>query len=401
VELAAEIGLADDLVAPATTAASIWSRGRMRRLPSGQVMGVPADLGSLAESGLLTTAELARATCDRWLPRTPVEGDLAVGRYVRSRLGHAVVDRLVEPLLGGVYAGRADELSFDMTVPQLFAAARGERSLLQAAAQVRAASTGDGQVFASLPGGLARLADRLVAALRDRGVQVRTGETVRGLQRRGDGWTLVVGETRQARAVAADAVVLALPARPAARLLAEVVPAAAAELAAVGYASMAIVTLAYPHLAFPRVPRGSGFLVPAVDRRLVKAATFSSSKWGWYAGTTPGLVLVRLSIGRHGDEAELQRDDAELVAGAAADLAAATGVTGPAWDSRVTRWGGALPQYAVGHRAMVARVRAAVAGHPGLAVCGAAYDGVGIPACIGSARAAAVQVGRSRKRPRP
>ena len=127
----------------------------------------------------------------------------------------------------------------------------------------------------------------------------------------------------------------------------------------------------------------------------MKAVTFSTVKWPHLAGAAPGaepLEIVRCSVGRIGEEALLQRADEDLAALAAAELAAATGVRGTPVAHRVSRWGGALPQYTVGHLDRVARIRAAVAAQPGLAVCGAAYDGVGIPACVATARAAAVQV---------
>jgi oxygen-dependent protoporphyrinogen oxidase len=155
---------------------------------------------------------------------------------------------------------------------------------------------------------------------------------------------------------------------------------------------MALVALAFPVTAFRSPPQGSGFLVPPADGRVIKAATYSSTKWGWYADIAPGLVVVRLSVGRIDEEADLQRDDAELVEVALADLTDAVGVTDPPIDARVSRWGGGLPQYAVGHVGRVHRVRDAVAAHPGLAVCGATYDGVGIPACVASAERAAGEV---------
>jgi oxygen-dependent protoporphyrinogen oxidase len=189
-------------------------------------------------------------------------------------------------------------------------------------------------------------------------------------------------------------VVLALPARPAGRLLAGVEGAADAQaaLAAIPYASMAVVTLAYPAGAFPVPLTGSGYLVPAVDGHPVKAVTYSSLKWPHLGSADPATIVVRCSIGRIGEEGLLQRDDDELAALAAADLAEATGVRGRPASHRVTRWGGALPQYTVGHLGRVERIRAAVARQPGLAVCGAAYDGIGIPACIGTARTAAGQI---------
>ncbi|MGH3341964.1 MAG: protoporphyrinogen/coproporphyrinogen oxidase, partial [Carbonactinosporaceae bacterium] len=232
------------------------------------------------------------------------------------------------------------------------------------------------------------------------GAQVRCGATVRELRRSETGWQLTLGSARAPETFAADAVVLAVPARPAARLLRREVPAAALELGGIDYASVAIVTLAYPRARFPSVAGCSGFLVPPVEGRaggyVVKAASYLSEKWAWLAERDPETVFVRLSVGRYGEERDLQRDDSELISLAGADLARVTGVTAGPVASRVTRWGGALPQYAVGHRERVARIRTAVATVPGLAVCGAAYDGVGVPACIASAEAAAAQVLGSR-----
>jgi oxygen-dependent protoporphyrinogen oxidase len=355
-------------------------------------MGVPSDLRSLAASGLLTGRELSRVPVDSWLPRTRTGDDVSVGRYVAARMGRAVVDRLVEPLLGGVYAGRADDLSLDATLPQLAPYARRERSLLAAARASRAAADAgsqDGAVFGAPRGGVGRLP---AAVARLSGATVRTGATVRELGRTPDGWRLVVGPTRSPEEVLADAVVLAVPAAPTARLLRPHAAAAASELTQIRYSSMAVVALAFPATAFPAVPAGSGFLVPPVDGRSVKAVTFSSTKWGWYAGAAPGLVVVRASVGRMGEEAVLQRDDADLVDLVLADLTDALGVTDPPLDARVTRWGGGLPQYTVGHRGRVERIRAAVAELPGLAVAGAAYDGVGVPACVASGAQAALEV---------
>lgn len=396
-DLIKDVGLSDQVAYPMTTAAGIWSRGRLHQLPTAQVMGVPAELGPLAGTGLLSRGGLARVPLDRVLPRTRLDTDVPVGRFVAARLGREVVDRLVEPLLGGVYAGRADELSFAATMPELAAAAGRHRSLLTAARRVRAAGMAPaptlGPVFAGLPGGVGRLPAAVAAGS---GATVRTGATVRELRRTPGGWRLLVDQTtRPATAdrqwFDADAVVLALPAGPAGRLLGPDVPAAAAELVGIDYASVAIVTLAYPRAAMPRLA-GSGFLVPAVERRAAKGVTFSSAKWGWVAAAEPGTVLVRVSIGRYGEEQDLQRDDAELGRLAATELSALIGVRTAPLDTLVSRWGGALPQYRVGHRQRVARIRASVAAHPGLAVCGAAYDGVGVAACVGSARSAAAGV---------
>jgi oxygen-dependent protoporphyrinogen oxidase len=392
VVLARAAGLGPDLEDAATTSASVWTRGSMHPLPGGTVLGVPSDLRSLASSGLLTGRELSRVPVDSWLPRTRTGEDVAVGRYVAARMGRAVVDRLVEPLLGGVYAGRADALALEATLPQPAPHARRERSLLAAARASRAAAdagTQDGAVFGAPRGGVGRLP---AAVARLSGASVRTGATVRELARTPDGWRLVVGPTRSPEELFADAVVLAVPAAPTARLLRPHAAAAASELTQIRYSSMAVVALAFPVTAFPSLPTGSGFLVPPVDGRSVKAVTFSSTKWGWYAGAAPGLVVVRASVGRLGEEAVLQRDDADLVDLVLADLTDALGVTDPPMDARVTRWGGGLPQYTVGHRGRVERIRAAVAELPGLAVAGAAYDGVGVPACVASGEQAALEV---------
>jgi protoporphyrinogen/coproporphyrinogen III oxidase len=432
--LIADLGLSDELRRPGTTSAGIWTRGEVRPLPRKQVMGVPADFDELAATGLLSAAGLARAREDAELPASPAleagAGDASVTAAVGGRLGRELVDRLVEPLLGGVYAGRCEDLSFQATLPALAAVAPGFRSLRAAAASLlppapapapappaRApspAAPAPPPVFTTLADGLGSLPDRLAAAS---GALVRTSATVRELTRLDRGWRLTVGSAHAPQWLDADAVILALPARPAGRLLARLngAGAAAAALGEIDYASMAIVTLAYPDTAFPAAPAGSGFLVPAVDGHAVKAVTFSSVKWphlrrasddpgsagrpagpgaGGGAGGSggAGLQLVRCSVGRFGDEAVLQRDDRDLADLAAADLAAATGARGRPADTRVTRWGGGLPQYSVGHLDRVARIRAGVAAQPGLAVCGAAYDGVGIPACIASARLAVTQV---------
>jgi oxygen-dependent protoporphyrinogen oxidase len=393
-------GLAGELAAPATTAARIWSRNRMRPLPRRQVMGVPADLDDLARCRLLSAEGMARAREDLCLPATSRGDDVDVASYVGARFGREVVDRLVDPLLGGVYAGRSDELSFEATLPGLAAESRRQPSLAEAAGALMppsppspdgASAAAEATVFTTLAGGLGTLPAAVAAAS---GAELRTGAMVRELARTPGGWRLTVGSAHAPACLDTDAVVLAVPAQPAARLLAGLAGAADARaaLAGIAYASMAVVTLAYPASCFPRPLEGSGYLVPAVDGHPVKAVTYSTVKWPHLRAADPAMVVVRCSVGRIGVEQLLQRDDADLAALAAADLAAATGARGEPAGARVTRWGGALPQYTVGHLGRVARIRAAVGREPGLAVCGAAYDWIGIPACIATAQTAATQV---------
>jgi oxygen-dependent protoporphyrinogen oxidase len=177
----------------------------------------------------------------------------------------------------------------------------------------------------------------------------------------------------------ADAVVVAVPAGKAAALLRDVVPSAAAELDGIEMASMAIVTLALPQA---QLPPGSGLLVGSGEGYAVKAVTLSSQKW---PGTPPDRVLLRASVGRAGQTRDLQREDDELVELVRRELVDLIGLDATPIDSLVTRWGGGLPQYGVGHVERIQRIRTAVATVPGLAVCGATYDGLGIPACIASA----------------
>jgi oxygen-dependent protoporphyrinogen oxidase len=394
VGLARAAGLGDHLVHPAVSGASLWSRGALRPLPSGQLMGIPGDLRALAASGALSLPGLARIPLDHLLPRTAVHGDVSLGSYVAARLGCEVVDRLVEPLLGGVYAGHAAELSLDATLPQLSGAVRVERSLLRAVGQAlgRTPVTARQPVFAGLRGGVGSLPAAVAAAS---GATVRTGSMVRELRRSPGGWRLVVGPARAPEQLFADAVILAVPAGPASRLLQAVAAEAAAELAAIEYASVALVTFAVPSEQLAAKMPGTGFLVPPVDGRVIKAATFSSRKWAWQgeaSAAAGGLDVLRVSVGRHREVAELRRDDDDLAAVALAELSLALRADLDPVDHVVTRWGGAFPQYAVGHLDRVARIRRSVAEQPALAVCGAAYEGVGIPACIASAQAAADRV---------
>lgn len=389
VELARAVGLGDDVVHPVTTTAALWTRGALRPLPTGTVLGVPGDLRALAASRVLRPHELVRVPADVLQPASPVRRDVAVGRFVAARMGRAVVDRLVEPLLGGVYAGAADELSLQAVAPTLAGALRREGHLLAAARAARGAGS-DGPVFAGITGGVGRLPAAVAAASQAR---VRTGATVRELARTAQAWRLVVGSAAAPEAVEADGVVLAVPAPAAARLLAGVAPAAAADLGQVEYASVAVVSLAWPTACFPSAPpRGSGFLVPSIERRTVKAVTWSSAKWAW-TGSVAGddMLVLRASVGRHREEADLQRPDADLIKAVVGDLRTATGARGGPVDAVVTRWGGALPQYAVGHLDRVDRIRRGVAALPRLAVCGAAYDGIGVAACLAGAAGAARQ----------
>ncbi|MEV4231193.1 protoporphyrinogen oxidase [Streptomyces bobili] len=391
VALAREVGLAGRLRQPATATASIWTRGALRPMPKGHVMGVPGTAAALA--GVLSDQGLARIARDADLPRTEIGEDVAVGEFVAARLGREVVDRLVEPLLGGVYAGDAYRLSMRSAVPQLFQAACTHRSLTEAVRDIQAKAAANqqtGPVFMGIEGGVGSLPPAVAASVEARGGEIRTRACVSALRREpAGGWHVTVGD----RSLHADGVIVAAPAPVAAALLAVASPEAAAELRTVEYASMALITLAYRRSGTAALPDGSGFLVPPVDGRTIKASTFASQKWDWIADQDPEVAVLRTSVGRHGETAILERSDAELVDVSRQDLKAATGLDATPLETGVTRWTDGLPQYPVGHHARVARIREHVGKLPGLAVCGAPYDGVGIPACIASAYAAVDQIG--------
>lgn len=393
VDLAVATGL--PLTHPTAATSRVWTRGALRPLPR-TLMGAPLDLDQLEESGILSPEGVQRAR--RQLVPHP-DGDLSVGDLVAQRYGDEVVDRLVEPLLGGVYAGHAREISARAAVPQLVdLLTRPEVTV------PTGPSTAEAPVFAGIPGGMWQLPDAIAGELAaSEQVEVRTDAVVREVRRTPQGFTVVSDQLGITGTEEADDVVLATPAAPAARLLRELAPTAAAELSAIGYASSAVVTFAFP--ADPAVAAAvdigaSGFLVPPVDGRAVKAATFSFAKWEWVRAAGLGkldqregdLLVFRTSLGRYGEEQTLQVPDDDLVRASLADLAEATGLVATPVDAVVQRWGGGLPQYTVGHLDRVARIRAAVSQVRGLAVCGAAYDGVGIAACVASGHRAAAEL---------
>jgi oxygen-dependent protoporphyrinogen oxidase len=379
-DLAAAVGLAESFVSPATGQAWVWVGDRLRPLPAGTVRGVPSSLRSLAKTRVLSPGGLLRAAVEPWLPGAPVSAPTTVGEVVGRRLGTQVVDRLVEPLLGGVYAGRAADLDLDAAAPDLAALARSSKSLVRAA-RARRISTGPqalstDPVFRSVRGGLSTLVSALAEAA---GAEVLTRTRAATVERLSGAFRVTLAG---GRALIADGVVVAVPAAPAARLLELVAPAAATPLKGLAYASVALVGLAYPSAS---LPPGSGVLVP--PGRLVKAVTFYGQKWP-HTAVPDGLTLLRASVGRAGEPVAL--DDEELVAAVHAELAPLLRLAKRPVDAFVARWDDALPQYAVGHLSRVEEVEAALV--PGLAVAGAAYRGVGIAACVKSGVAAGGRV---------
>lgn len=390
VALAKELGLGDRLVHPTSMRPLVRAGGRTAGLPTGTLMGIPTAAeqvaGLLSEDGV--TAVAAEPTLPP--PRLP-DDDVALGALLRERFGDELVDRLVDPLLAGVYGGGADSLGLRAVLPAL--AERidaGAHSLTDAAAALLPPSS-DAPVFGTLPGGLGTLIDALRDAAR---ADVVPGAMVRELRRTDAGWALSITTDADTRTEDCDAVLLAVPAPAARKLLVSAgAERAATDLADVELASMAVVALALPEGT--TLPEASGILIGAGETWddgtpfTAKAFTFSSRKWAHLSG---GPVLVRGSAGRFGESDTLRATDDELIRRVRADLAELTGVTAEPIAATVQRWGGGLPQYGVGHPERVARVERDVAALGRIALAGATWHGVGIPACIATAGEAAHQL---------
>ncbi|HVK23714.1 MAG TPA: protoporphyrinogen oxidase [Actinokineospora sp.] len=385
--LVAEVGI--DVVHPTGARSTVRAGGESRNIPGGTFLGVPASAATVAD--LLSEDGLRRVEAEAGLPALRLEGaDVGLGRLIRSRFGDELPDRLIDPLLGGVYAGGVDSLGLRATLPQLATALDGGATSLTAAAATVVGKPSGGPVFSTVPSGLSTLVDRLA-----RDADVRLGAPVRLIERTASGWRLTLGAAAAAHAPAdpvieADAVVLAVPAAAARKLLDGVVAVAAEAYGRIETASVGVVALALP--PGTELPGASGVLIGATERRsdgkpfAVKAFTYSATKWAHLSG------VIRGSVGRFGDPGALRADDDEIVRLVRDDLAELTGITATPAETLVTRWGGGLPQYGVGHVDLVRRIEEAVAAEPGLAVAGASLHGVGVPACVGTGEAAARRV---------
>ena len=411
-ELARDLGLASALASPRARGVAIFTRGRLRPLPAGLRLGVPTDLAALWRSGVLPPAAVARVAADlvlpgRALPADPLRTAESGGSDptiadVLGRLGPDTLDVLIEPLLGGINAGDVRSLSFASAAPTLAESLAGKRSVLRALRTPPGPAPADGPVFHGITGGMERLVDALVDALGALGVELRCDSPVDALVRDGDGWKVRSGAGDER----VDGLVLAVPAFVAAGLLGPIDAALASECAAIPTASVVTVTAAYDAAAVPVMTSaalagamgarghaeadplpGNGVLVPRRSGALTTAFTFVSSKWPETAA--PGEVVIRASVGRFGDERPAQMDDPALARAVGAEAAAILGITAEAGAVLIQRWPRSFPQAIPGHRARQARIAAAARTLPAFALCGAAYRGIGIPACIRSGAEAA------------
>ncbi len=390
-ELCGKLGLADRVINTNASdkKAFVFSRGRLRELPEGMVVIVPSKLGPFVRSGLVSLPGLARMGLDLVLPAKRGGGDESLASFFIRRLGREAFERLVEPLMAGIYAGDATQMSLRATFPRFAEIERQHGSLIRGMlaarkpAAPRPSAGGPGRtMFVTLEGGLSELVDALVARIKSQGTTVLQGERVTELRPSGPapggkGYevTLQSGAT-----LPADAVVLATPAFVSAEVIRPISGAAAEALSRIPYASTTTVSLAYDEQAVGAAARGFGFVVPRVEQRHLLAATWTSRKWARRA--PPSQVLVRCYLGGVGREALLERDDASLVTLVREELAQLAGIGAPPTYTTVHRWWKAMPQYHVGHEDQLRLIDAALAAHPGLFVAGAAYRGIGIPDCV-------------------
>jgi len=383
VDLCRRLGIGDQLVAPSRAPAAIWIRGRLRPIPRSLALGVPTSVTGLAGSRILSWSGITRAAVEPLVPRHRVDGDRSVADLVIPRFGRQVFDRLVDPLLSGIYAGRTDRLSAESVLPQLAELARTNRSLLLGSRTLPKPRAG-APMFNSLSSGLGTLVAALEEAIRDT-AEVRAGVSATSVRMEANRAFLV--EVDGKAPFSADAVIIAAPAFTASKMLAASSPGLSAELGAIEYASVATVALVYPREAPARPMDTSGFLVPRTEGRLLVGSTWVTAKWPHL--DSGDRVVFRCAVGRAGDDRWQSLDDRRLADAVHAELAEAIGLRSPPSDSGVVRWPAAMPQYNVGHEARLRRVEEFLQELPGLFLAGAAYRGIGLPACVQQGRDAA------------
>jgi len=389
VGLCEELGIAGELVGrkPENARSYVRHGSELHQLPEGLTGMIPTDLDALAESTLLSRAGRERLAAEVDLPPEPPGADESIASFVTRRLGAEAYERLVEPLMTGIYGGDGAQLSLHATFPNLRALELEHDSVIRGLGAESAASASSYAPFVTLASGMQTLAVRLARRLRR--TRVLTGRVALGVRGGDLGYEVELDEGERLHA---DGVVVAVPGFRAAELLADLDLELAAVHAEIPYASSAVVTLAYREGDVVHSLDGYGYVVPRAEGSDVLACSWSSSKW---EGRAPGSsVLIRVYAGRFGErDVTLDADD-ELVELARNELRVLEIEAEPSL-SRVQRWPRGMPQYVLGHPERLERIDAALAGHPGLALAGAAYRGVGIPDCIHSGEEAARSLAES------
>jgi len=392
IELCRRLGLADRVIGTNRDRRKtyVYSRGRLEELPEGLALGVPTKLGPFLRSGLLSWRGKLRLGAELLIPRRSARGDESLGAFFRRRLGEEALERIIEPLMTGIYAGDADSLSIQATFPRFPEMERQAGSIVRALLGSWRRHRGEGpsgSPFVTLQGGLSEMVQALTARLGR--LSVLAGYRVRAVRVSGPprGYEVVI---EGAAPLAADALVLATPAYDAASLIEPLDAELGALLRGIPYVSTATISLGFPRKDFSHRLHGYGFVVPRIEGRALLAVTWTSSKWSHRAPDE--AVLLRAYVGGAGRETLLERDDDGLVSLVRAELRDMMGVTEAPVLAKVYRWPRAMPQYLVGHLERLAAIDERLARWPGLFLTGAGYRGVGIPDCIGDGLATAERV---------
>lgn len=395
VDLCKELGIGDQLVSPSSLNPLLLSDDRLHPFPSPSVFGVPTSARELFKSSAISTGgalramadffpRLRRGTTSAWRPsQDQPTTDVSVAHATKA-LGAEVSEKFIESLIGGINAGRIENLSALSTAPQIAALSRGRRGLIASARSTHEQVSDDGPVFLAPSFGMSTLTNSLVSRLVGMGVQLRNNLTVQSAASEGVGWILTTQAPGQQRSNETfDAIVFATPAYVTAGIVDGVDSGIARKLDKIEYASVAIVRLAYKRKHISHDLQASGYLSVPNQRHLFTAASFSSSKWEHLAKNN--TVILRLSAGRIDDDRAMRMSDARLITEATKELAFNIGASNAPLEADVIRWPGSFPQYAVGHGQMMDEIENAASKHRGLFIIGAATYGLGIASCVASA----------------
>lgn len=400
VELVRRLGLADQLINTNEEhrRTFVYSQGGLRELPEGMVVIRPGNVGPFLRSGLLSWPGLARMGLEYILPPKGDRDDESLAGFFRRRFGKEATARLIEPLMAGIYAGDAEQMSLKATFPRFLELEQQQGSVIRGLvtagreAASRPRQAGALSLFVTLKNGLVELVDALVDRLTGNGATLVSGCSAESIQVRSNQpgrWVFDV-RVNDGTVRTADAVILATPAFAAAQLVRPLSPSAAALMDHIPYASTATISLLYRAEDVRAHVRGFGFVVPRAEQRSLLAVTWTSLKWGHRAPNDK--VLVRCYAGGVGREAVLALSDEALLAEVQADLARLSGLRGTPEYTEVNRWDQSMPQYTLGHLDRVAEIEAALSRFPGLYVTGSAYRGVGVPDCIRDGQDTATRV---------
>jgi oxygen-dependent protoporphyrinogen oxidase len=389
IRLCEEIGLGDRLVPTLPPRLAYIQRdGALHALPAASVLGIPTRVGPFMRTRLFTTAGKLRMGAELFVPPKRDAGDESIGAFMERRFGREAKEYLAEPLLAGIHAGDVDRLSIGALFPRLVDAERTHGSLLRAF-RAQAARSGDSNAqgaFRSLPGGLSEMVAALVARLPAGAVRLGT-PVERVLIDPVSADARFVIETSAGERILAGSLILATPAYATARLTRPFDAPLAEACDAIRYASTATIALAFPQASIANPLKGSGFVVPRLEKSGILAGSWLSSKWPHRA--PEGYALLRAFVGGARDPRGLERTDGELAEVALKALRPLLGISGSPLFTRVYRWERASAQHDVGHLARMARIEALIANHPGLYLTGSGFRGVGIPDCVADGRATA------------